>query len=291
MPFGLSAAAGTGAAAAATKNAIKSFGSSLKKQFMDGFREGKKPATTIKGLTCATMGTPPPLPEEPAQAVLIDGPQNTKNHSWENPILIGVLLLLCFPFGLFLVWKHSSWTSKTKWIWTGAWAAAFMVFGMIGNRGEVSTSSSRTMSKNRNDVTDATVEEDKQDEEPLVSKKDSAPNSTSGMTVRKGPRKATDIANIELILKIKPGMTESQVIAILGQPHEIQENVFEAIPALNQPRRVLVTWTYNPKNKNWMGFLFSNGILQSGDSGGYDIRKGLIIPDNIKGILQKNKGR
>ena len=36
-------------------------------------------------------------------------------------------LVMCFPVGLYLVWKHPQWTTKTKWIWTGGWAAAFAV--------------------------------------------------------------------------------------------------------------------------------------------------------------------
>ena len=53
----------------------------------------------------------------------------------ENPIAIGPLLLFCFPIGLFLVWKHSSWTNKTKWIWSGAWAG-IMLIGFIGSQME-----------------------------------------------------------------------------------------------------------------------------------------------------------
>jgi len=48
-----------------------------------------------------------------------------------NPFVIGASLLFCFPAGLYFVWTHPNWISKTKWIWTGAWAA-IMVLGMIG---------------------------------------------------------------------------------------------------------------------------------------------------------------
>ncbi len=50
---------------------------------------------------------------------------------WENPIFIGVLLLFCFPIGLFLVWKHSTWANGSKWIWTAAWIGV-MLIGFIG---------------------------------------------------------------------------------------------------------------------------------------------------------------
>ena len=55
------------------------------------------------------------------------------NHYWENPVLVGVLLLFCFPLGLFLVWKHSSWTPRTKWIWTGVWAT-LAVIGVLNSK-------------------------------------------------------------------------------------------------------------------------------------------------------------
>ena len=52
-----------------------------------------------------------------------------------NPWIIGLLVILFFPFGLYLVWKHPTWQTKTKWIVTGAFAS-FMVFVVIVNEGE-----------------------------------------------------------------------------------------------------------------------------------------------------------
>jgi hypothetical protein len=42
------------------------------------------------------------------------------------PWIVGVLVML-FPVGLFFVWQRPQWATKTKWIWTGGWAAAFVV--------------------------------------------------------------------------------------------------------------------------------------------------------------------
>ena len=47
-----------------------------------------------------------------------------------NALVIGVSLFFCFPVGLYFVWTHPNWMSKTKWIWTGVWAAV-VVLGMI----------------------------------------------------------------------------------------------------------------------------------------------------------------
>lgn len=37
-----------------------------------------------------------------------------------HPAAIGVLSVLFFPVGLWLVWTHPEWSKKTKWLWTGA---------------------------------------------------------------------------------------------------------------------------------------------------------------------------
>jgi hypothetical protein len=46
-------------------------------------------------------------------------------------VLIAIALLLCFPVGLFLVWKHPRFLPKHKWIWTGTWAGIFLVLLVI----------------------------------------------------------------------------------------------------------------------------------------------------------------
>lgn len=77
---------------------------------------------------------PPPVPQQQPQ-----NPTASLLRLWnqyrENPIFIGVLLVLFFPVGLFLVWKHSIWTTKTKWIWTGAWAV-ILVIAMANSKDE-----------------------------------------------------------------------------------------------------------------------------------------------------------
>ena len=98
--------------------------------------------------TCGKQSGPPelvrPITDLLARVAALDGELSKLQGSgskqvgtfWnankENPLFIGPLLLCCFPVGLFLVWKHSVWTSKTKWIWTGAFAA-LVVVGMIGS--------------------------------------------------------------------------------------------------------------------------------------------------------------
>jgi hypothetical protein len=74
-------------------------------------------------------------------------------------------------------------------------------------------------------------------------------------------------------------MSEPTVRGILGDPHETNTVSVPAIPALNKKARTLVTWTYNPDTDAFIVLLFENGNLQSGGSGGWDIKTGLTLPD------------
>jgi len=49
----------------------------------------------------------------------------------QNGCLIALCLCCCFPAGLYFVWKHPTWTTTTKWIWTGVWLALVMIGGAL----------------------------------------------------------------------------------------------------------------------------------------------------------------
>lgn len=60
----------------------------------------------------------------------------TKQDPWHQkttPIVL--LIIFFFPVGLFLLWKHPTWTTKTKQISTGVFCA-FLVIGLIGQEPE-----------------------------------------------------------------------------------------------------------------------------------------------------------
>jgi len=76
------------------------------------------------------LNGPSPVPQKHPHS-LVASPSSFWNPCREHSLFIGALLLFCFPVGLFLVWKHSLWTSKTKWIWTAAWIGV-MLIGFIG---------------------------------------------------------------------------------------------------------------------------------------------------------------
>ena len=120
------------------------------------------------------------------------------NKYREKPIFIGVLLLFCFPIGLFLVWKHSTWTNKTKWIWTGAWAV-LMVIGMA-NRGKEKKGDAGGGERG------ISATEGLQEESPLT-----------GQIKHDEPSRPKELGiTSDGYAAILPGMTESEVEAILG---------------------------------------------------------------------------
>lgn len=52
-----------------------------------------------------------------------------------NPWIVGGLIVLFFPYGLYLLWKHPTWTSRAKWTST----VAYFVCVIIGSLGENKT--------------------------------------------------------------------------------------------------------------------------------------------------------
>lgn len=85
---------------------------------------------------------PPPPGGSPATKPLPppNGIPVPKGHEFtkmlENPAIVGLLLLCCFPVGLVLVWRHSKWSVPIKGIWTGAFVVCFLVFAVLGQIGE-----------------------------------------------------------------------------------------------------------------------------------------------------------
>jgi hypothetical protein len=162
----------------------------------------------------------------------------------QHPAVIAVSLLFCFPVGLFFVWKHPNWDQRTKVIWTGVWAALFIILGLIGNALE-----------------DDTVEEPAP--VPVTQTEDGSSSSADGVSMKEMEKLFE-----KLLTKIKPGMSSSQVTAILGDPHEIKTD----IPYTENFE--LWTWREKGSEDSFIILGFQNGVLESGGTQGYDIEKG-----------------
>ena len=61
--------------------------------------------------------------------------------SLDNRIVHSLLAIFCFPIGLFLIWKSGLWSTKAKWLWTGA-VAGLLVVGALSPKSERGDSSS-----------------------------------------------------------------------------------------------------------------------------------------------------
>lgn len=59
-----------------------------------------------------------------------------------HPAVIGILSVVFFPLGLWLVWTHPIWSTKSKWLWTGAIGFLFLVFAASNDDDSSSTSTS-----------------------------------------------------------------------------------------------------------------------------------------------------
>ena len=91
----------------------------------------------------------------------------------ENAFTIALLLLCCFPVGLYLVWNHPRWDTQTKGIWTGIWALLFSVGMLTSNRDSTPTV------RDRESITKV---------EPKKSRKSSFDNANATVNVRNGVR-------------------------------------------------------------------------------------------------------
>jgi hypothetical protein len=66
--------------------------------------------------------------------VTVSSMQGSGTRFLENPIVIGLSMLFCFPIGLFFVWRHSRWSKVAKSAWTGAFCAILVLMLIRGSQ-------------------------------------------------------------------------------------------------------------------------------------------------------------
>lgn len=79
----------------------------------------------------------------------------TKKKWYQTTGGIIALLILFFPVGLFLMWKHATWNKTTKWIVTGIFAF-FILIGAVTPDSTPSTSDSQESVTSVNKETEPT---------------------------------------------------------------------------------------------------------------------------------------
>jgi hypothetical protein len=79
-----------------------------------------------------------------------------------------------------------------------------------------------------------------------------------------------------LVERVRPGMTETEIAAILGQPDKKTVNDLGKFNPQKRGQRLEI-WTWRDSSDDPDSFItlsFTNGVLQDGGTPGYDIRKG-----------------
>ena len=113
---------------------------------------------------------------------------------------------------------------------------------------------------------------------PAVVKK-SRPTK-AGSAARTGAAPDSDLMDMEqrykaLVKRIRPGMTTSQVEAILGSPDDAEEkDLGDFNPQKTGQTLEILTWKGEAETQSPIMLSFVNGRLQDGGTTGYDIRKG-----------------
>ena len=123
-------------------------------------------ASSIKGLFAAPAAPPPPN----FPPVIQNCPPTQATTGWNPPFklslgfyswpAVAALLLCCFPFGLYLVWTHPSWTRNVKVVWSAAWLVLVLMVSASRNTNEHSrrTSSSPTADNKQKAATVVSVD-------------------------------------------------------------------------------------------------------------------------------------
>ncbi len=217
------------------------------------------PAQTIQDLTFAPVITFPPI-SRASTSVIPATVASKRSKPWENPVVIVASLILCLPVGLALVWTHSTWTNKIKWIWTGPWVA-ITIFAIIGSHVE----------------------------KRLEESGDTTPDTAANDRPFKGGVSEEEMTRLFTILseQVRPGMTPERIVGLMGPPHDKRHYDAPFSGGL-----VIDNWIYHSlfNKESYIILCFKNGVLDSGGSPGYDIKTGHFkAEDVLEGMLRKAK--
>ncbi len=130
----------------------------------------------------------------------------TKNKWYQSTGGIIALLILFFPVGLYLMWKHATWHKTAKWIITGVFAFFILVNAIRGSNSSSTTSNTQNSTPTTSPVTETptqpTASPEQQTQEPTkvpvkktntptpIQTKQSAPVSSETVSQRNAVTKA-----------------------------------------------------------------------------------------------------
>jgi len=175
---------------------------------------------------------------------------NDNTQDWkQKPLIVRLLIVFFPPLGLYLLWRHPTWTQRTKWIVTGCFAA-FVIFASVVS----------------------------EKEKPISTLEHAAPLPRSVAAPSAPPSSQPPTGELidkkyeALVHKIQPGMSQQQVEDILGPAGETKHTDIGRInPQKAGQTLTILTWREGDK---FIKLGFTNGVLTSGGTPGYDIEKG-----------------
>ena len=170
----------------------------------------------------------------------------------QKPLIVGLLVASFPPLGLYLLWKHPTWQQRTKWISAACYAAFVIVASVV-------------IVVSENEKPKSSLEHDAP--LPRSAASPSAPPSSQPSTVVSFDKKYE-----ALVHKIQPGMSQQQVQDLLGSADDRNHTDLGRInPQKAGQSLTILTWRDGDK---FIKLGFTNGVLTSGGTPGYDIEKG-----------------
>jgi hypothetical protein len=177
----------------------------------------------------------------------------TSTRPTERPIVIGLAALFFFPVGLYLVWKHPTWSVNKKRILTGT--LAVLLLGAIGSASDDKTKNESRKTEGIQPGLLATAAP------PTSVKNNSSDRYASSSEWKR-------LAEV-LVKDVKVGMSAEQVRSLMGDPHDVNEH--------HVAGKQIVIWTWKKQEDPQNSFIHldvSGGVVTGGGSTGYDIRTG-----------------
>ncbi len=114
-----------------------------------------------------------------------DGGTQSKKRWYQRGGWIIFFLIIFFPVGLYLMWKHAVWTNRTKWIVTGVVAVFALI--RLASPGEESTTPVASESENQAEVQQAAEPEPEPKPEPEPAQQAAEPEPESAPPPEEAP--------------------------------------------------------------------------------------------------------
>lgn len=131
----------------------------------------------------------------------------TKKKWYQGNAAIIAFLVLFFPVGLYLMWKHANWNKTVKWIVTGVFAFIILVNAIGGSNPSSTTSTTQNSAPTANPVTEVTTQPEMTTEQEQAVEPTKAPvkaaNTPAPQTQQAAPAQGASVSQQNAVRKAK----------------------------------------------------------------------------------------